>query len=86
MESASSLSHWDYLGLLILRPVLAMLFVFSFISIGMYAFPFFFLSFSFVCDCKFEDLIGGNLMIRLVFGMEASACACVFGSRDFRPA
>ncbi|KAL9359245.1 hypothetical protein Peur_047368 [Populus x canadensis] len=34
MESTSSLSHWDYLGLLILRPVLAMLFVFSFISIG----------------------------------------------------
>jgi hypothetical protein len=47
---------------------------------------FFFLSFSFVCDCKFEDLIGGNLMIRLVFGMDASAGTCAFGSRDFRPA
>nr|XP_034905099.1 uncharacterized protein LOC118041728 [Populus alba] len=33
-SSSSSLSHWDYLGLLILRPVLAILFVFSFISIG----------------------------------------------------
>ncbi|KAJ6939364.1 hypothetical protein NC651_005723 [Populus alba x Populus x berolinensis] len=31
-SSSSSLSHWDYLGLLILRPVLAILFVFS--SIG----------------------------------------------------
>ncbi|KAB5568652.1 hypothetical protein DKX38_002445 [Salix brachista] len=35
MESPpSSLSHWDYLGFLILRPLLAILFVFSFISIG----------------------------------------------------
>ncbi|KAG6784225.1 hypothetical protein POTOM_009911 [Populus tomentosa] len=33
-SSSSSLSHWDYLGLLILRPVLAILFVFSFIYIG----------------------------------------------------
>lgn len=33
-SSSSSLSHWDYLGLLILRPVLAILFVLSFISIG----------------------------------------------------
>jgi hypothetical protein len=31
-------------------------------------------------------LIGGNLMIRLVFGMDASAGTCAFGSRDFRPA
>ena len=41
---------------------------------------YFFLSFSFVCDCTFEDLIGGNLMTRLVFGMEASAGTCAFGS------
>ncbi|KAF9687265.1 hypothetical protein SADUNF_Sadunf02G0075500 [Salix dunnii] len=34
MESSSSLSQWDYLGFLILRPFLAILFVFSFISIG----------------------------------------------------
>ena len=38
------------------------------------------------CDCKSEDLIGGNLMTRLDFGMEASAGTCSFGSRDFRPA
>ncbi|KAJ6337477.1 hypothetical protein OIU76_007202 [Salix suchowensis] len=35
MESSpSSPSQWDYLGFLILRPLLAILFVFSFISIG----------------------------------------------------
>ncbi|CAK7347065.1 unnamed protein product [Dovyalis caffra] len=33
-SSSSSLSHWDYLGLLLLRPVLAILFVILFISIG----------------------------------------------------
>ncbi|KAJ6391583.1 hypothetical protein OIU77_025540 [Salix suchowensis] len=33
-SSPSSPSQWDYLGFLILRPLLAILFVFSFISIG----------------------------------------------------